>query len=179
KNDGTKYEREIYNILESSHDTDSWMTNVRIGNGDKGVDILSYYKDMSLMVQCKDHATKVGPKYLRELNGIRPNNSNLLRIMVSKSGYTANVLKELKNRKKYKNIMFTDGKNLMSELKNYYNKYKKNIEQKNARMHKKCKKLSESNKKLQKHNKIIQQELDEALAILNKPKKEMGTQTGT
>ncbi|CAI2198729.1 16464_t:CDS:2, partial [Funneliformis geosporum] len=133
KNDGTKYEREIYNILESSQDTDSWMTNVRSGNGDKGVDTLSYYKDMSLMIQCKDHAKKVGIKHLRELNGIRPYDSNLLRIMVSKSGYTANVLK---SRKKYKNLMLTDGKNLMPE-----------------------------------------QELDEALAILNKPKKEMGTQT--
>ncbi|CAI2162832.1 13421_t:CDS:2 [Funneliformis geosporum] len=145
KNDGTKYEREICEILNSSHKTDSWPTNFRNVKGDKGVDIISYYKDKPLIIQCKDLAKKVGINHVRELNGIMPYNSNLFRIMVSKRGYTKYALDF---KKMNKNLILTDGKNIIQDIKKHYDNYKNKIEKKDARVHKKIKRLTETNKKL-------------------------------
>ncbi|CAG8728375.1 6690_t:CDS:2, partial [Funneliformis mosseae] len=84
KNDGIKYEIETYKIIDSSNNIHAWTTNVRLGQGDKGVDIVGNYKDMQFIIQCKDFAKKLSISHVRELNGIMTNNSNLLRIMVSK-----------------------------------------------------------------------------------------------
>ncbi|CAG8738999.1 12173_t:CDS:1, partial [Funneliformis caledonium] len=130
KNDGTKYEIETYKIVDSSNDIHAWTTNVRLGKGDKGVDIIGSYKEMQFIIQCKDFAKKLSINYVRELNGIMTNNSNLLRIMVSRGGFTKNALDF---GKKNKDLILTDLNNILSEIQNHYEKNK--IEISNAREH--------------------------------------------
>lgn len=91
---GTLYE---YTVLESlqSHAFKLYRTG---GADDKGIDLRGTWQlpgnHLDVVVQCKNEAKKIGPKYIRELGGICPPTGTLL-VMASASTYTEKAIQAL------------------------------------------------------------------------------------
>lgn len=86
------------------------------GSGDHGIDIEVFYKDTWYAVQCKHHASPVGPAPVRELRGVIQGKFKK-GIFVSLNGYTQSVYEE--NKHSEKNIILLDREKIMriAELK--------------------------------------------------------------
>lgn len=79
-----EFEREVAMLFERL----GCYARVTRGSGDGGVDIVLVKNNKKVAVQCKHHATPVGPSYIRELIGVTASQGYSACIFVSLNGYT-------------------------------------------------------------------------------------------
>ena len=79
-----EFEREVARLF-GLH---GYNTHVTKSSGDGGVDIVLEKSNKKVAVQCKHHATPVGPNYIRELIGVTASQGYSACIFVSLNGYT-------------------------------------------------------------------------------------------
>ncbi|CAI2170242.1 20646_t:CDS:2 [Funneliformis geosporum] len=101
-------------LVKTVNGDDSWARNVDL----KGANIVGKYKDMRFIIKSIDTDEKVSIDIVKELNGVMPENSNLLRIIVvSRGGFTE---ESLEFGKRNKCLILTDKDHLVSDLMDRY-----------------------------------------------------------
>ena len=87
--------------------------------GDGAVDIIAKYFTMEVYIQCKCLASRVGPKIVRELNGIK---DGKIACIVSKNGFSNTAIREANQY----NIILSNENDVCEKLIDYYNNIKNN-----------------------------------------------------
>jgi hypothetical protein len=97
---GVEFERYVKRLLERK----GWRVETTPLTRDRGIDLIARREDevgveMTLYVQCKNHASPVGVDVVRELNGALPKHWPGARgVLVCPSGFTATALAFAKER---------------------------------------------------------------------------------
>jgi len=97
---GVEFERYVKRLLERK----GWRVETTPLTRDRGIDLIARRADevgveMTLYVQCKNHASPVGVEVVRELNGALPQPlSGAHGVLVCPSGFTAAALAFAKER---------------------------------------------------------------------------------
>ncbi len=97
---GVEFERYVKRLLERK----GWRVETTPLTRDRGIDLIALHDDdvgveMTLYVQCKNHASPVGVEVVRELNGALPKQLSGARgVLVCPSGFTASALAFAKER---------------------------------------------------------------------------------
>lgn len=85
---GTLHE---YSVLETLKTYSFDLSRVG-GNDDKGIDLKGTWKlpnnSIPIIIQCKNEAKKIGPKYIRELSGIKSLTPRTISMLASTSMFT-------------------------------------------------------------------------------------------
>ncbi|HEY6537324.1 MAG TPA: DUF2034 domain-containing protein [Candidatus Nitrosocosmicus sp.] len=120
-----EYERKIYSILKKK------FSNVNLTKaiqGDGGVDLILFHKDMLVVFQCKNLATKVGIGLVREFTTVLESHkvSKKLGIMVSANGYSGTCFNAIGE---HNILLLMDTDNIQSYIISQYEKFEddKNI----------------------------------------------------
>ncbi len=81
---GHQFEYEIGKLLKNYFD------NVKVtqGSGDGGVDIIIDEPNQKIIIQCKNHKSRVGPEPVRALKGVLSTFGAKKAVMISTNGYT-------------------------------------------------------------------------------------------
>lgn len=90
---GHEFEYAVNNVL-NKNGIKSFVTK---GSNDKGVDIWITLGTNKIPVQCKNHAKKISPKDIRDLQGVMMTNNSVKSIFVSRVGYTSGSIQQAKN----------------------------------------------------------------------------------
>lgn len=93
--DPYEFEIEVAKLFEK-HKYSAYLTK---GSGDGGVDIILDKNGQKIAVQCKHHASPVGPNYIRELIGVTASQDYSACIFVSLNGYTKTAENEARQSK--------------------------------------------------------------------------------
>lgn len=97
---GYAFENKIYNVLIKN--TDFRVNLTKPVQGDNGVDIILFYKNFTVLIQCKNLASNVSNKYVKDFITTvnHYGTENILGIMISIKGFGGNahnLVKECKN----------------------------------------------------------------------------------
>ncbi|CAG8785159.1 13263_t:CDS:1, partial [Acaulospora morrowiae] len=83
-----EFENKIYSTLNKNSKFKVNLT--RSVQGDRGVDLILFYQDMTVFIQCKNFASKVGINHVKEFaTTVRANGSDKkLGLLISSNGFT-------------------------------------------------------------------------------------------
>ncbi len=98
---GTKFEEHVKTLIESK----GWKVEKTPLTRDGGIDLIARRKDeigveMTLYIQCKNHASRVGVDVVRALNGVLPSQkSGVAGVVVCPSGFSVDAKAFARNQK--------------------------------------------------------------------------------
>lgn len=90
--------------------------------GDSGIDMLLYYRDMLIIIQCKNLSKSVSVGSVREFITVFNSNETKKKfgIMVSSNGYSSNCYNLIKN---HNILLLTDSDNISKHIIDLYKKF--------------------------------------------------------
>ncbi|CAG8523153.1 4096_t:CDS:2, partial [Acaulospora morrowiae] len=114
---GLKFENEIYSILKKNI---SFTVNLtRSIQGDGGIDLILFYKDMLVLIQCKNLASRVGVTHVKEfITTFEMNKTEKkMGLLISANGFSKNCYDLLHN---HNIILLTDKDSISDCIISYY-----------------------------------------------------------